>query len=416
MERCKLKKKISALILAIGLCFTNASPVFAETKGPDLQAKSAIAVDLDTNEIIYTKNIDQKVYPASITKMLTALVLAENKQKGDELKYTTTAFNQPPYSYRLNVHPVKVGDTMSAEDTMDSLLLFSGNDIAYMIAENVSKTKEDFSKLMNDKAKSLNMTSSHFITPNGLDDNTKDHYTTAYDLTKLATASYKNPWVKETMAKKESEVKFNNGPTGIVKNRNKLIGIDGCIGGKTGYTAKAGRCLVGIFERNGRHIVGVVMNTPYDYPKDNAVFEDMKKLINWSYAAKKETLASKNSTVTTLKVPYKVLPFIGPKKTLEVPVEVKEDVMYYNTEIKPDKQFKLNTLNAWKLNSDTSIGKLTITQRDYKKDYTLYSKVSKTQIIKENILIYAGVVILLILLITGIILLVNKLRSRRNFY
>lgn len=411
-----MKKKIFTLLLTIGLCFANIMPIFAETKGPELKGKSAIAVDLDTNEIIYTKNIDQKTYPASITKLLTALVLAENKQKSDELKYTKTAFDQPPYSYRLNIHPVKIGDVMSAENTMDSLLLFSGNDIAYMIAENVSKNTEEFSKLMNDKAKALKMTNSHFITPNGLDDNTTDHYTTAYDLTKLAIAAYKNPWVKESMAKKESEVKFINAPTGIVKNRNKLIGIDGCIGGKTGYTAKAGRCLVALFERNGRRIVGVVMNTPYDYPKDVAVFEDMKTLVDWAYGAKKETLVSKNSTVTTLKIPYKVLPFIGPKKTLEVPVEVKEDVKYYNTHINPEKQFKLNTLNAWKLNSNTSVGKLVITQRDYKKDYNLYSKVSKTQIIKENILIYAGLIILLILLITGIVLLINKLRNRRNFY
>ncbi|MFX0548775.1 D-alanyl-D-alanine carboxypeptidase family protein [Hathewaya histolytica] len=411
-----MKKKISALLLALGLCFTNAMPVFAETKDPVIQGKSAIAVDLDTNEIVYTKNIDQKAYPASITKMLTALVMAENKQKTDELKYTETASKQPPYSYRLNVHPVKVGDTITADGAMDALLLFSGNDIAYMIADNVAGNEQNFAKLMNDKAKKLNMTNSHFITPNGLDENTTEHYTTAYDLTKLASAAYKNPWVKEVMAKKESTLQFSNGPVGKVQNRNKLVGTDGCVGGKTGVTSKAGRCLAAIFERDGRRMVGVVMNSKYNYPQDTIVFEDMKNLMNWAYSAKKEKLVSKGSTITTLKVPYKVLPFIGPKRTLDVPVEVKEDVTYYNNDIKPEKQFKLNNLNAWKLNSKSSAGKLIVSQRDSKKEYDLYSKVSKFDIIKQNILIYIGLLVLIILLVTGIVFLVNKFRSRRDFY
>src|SRR3712207_5647418 len=198
MERCKLRKKISALLLTLTLCFTTTSQVLAaETKLPNLKGRAAISYDLDTKEVIYTRNIDQKVYPASITKMLTALVFAEKKTKTDNLKYTDSAFKQPPFSYRLNVHPVKVGDEISAENAMDALLLFSGNDIAYMIADNVGGGQKGFEKLMNDKAKELKMTNSHFITPNGLDDNTNDHYTTAYDLTKLAEASYNNAWVLE---------------------------------------------------------------------------------------------------------------------------------------------------------------------------------------------------------------------------
>ena len=88
-----------------------------------------------------------------------------------------------------------------------------------------------------------------------------EHYTTAYDLTLLGRAAYKNDWVKESMGKKTSTIKSTNGPEAIVENRNKLLGIDGNVGGKTGYTIKAGRCLVSIYERNGRHIIGVVMNS-----------------------------------------------------------------------------------------------------------------------------------------------------------
>ncbi|GAA0782963.1 D-alanyl-D-alanine carboxypeptidase family protein [Hathewaya limosa] len=413
-----MRKKISALLLTLTLCFTTTSQVFAsETKLPNLKGRAAISYDLDTKEVIYTRNIDQKVYPASITKMLTALVFAEKKTKTDNLKYTDSAFKQPPFSYRLNVHPVKVGDEISAENAMDALLLFSGNDIAYMIADNVGGGQKGFEKLMNDKAKELKMTNSHFITPNGLDDNTNDHYTTAYDLTKLAEASYNNAWVLESMSKKQSEVNFQNGNKALLDNRNKLVGKNGCIAGKTGYTNKAGRCLVALYERNGRHMVGVVMNSEYNYPKDTIVFEDMEKLMDYSYNVKKDVLVKNNSSVTSLKIPYKVLPIIGPTKTLEVPVDVKKDVTYYKNDLKPEKEYKLNNVSAWKLSQDKAIGKLIVTQKDSKQEYELYSKVSKTQILKDNILIYTGILVVLILIILGIVLLVNTIKKHsKKFY
>ena len=115
---------------------------------------------------------------------------------------------------------------MSADNVMDALLLYSGNDIAYMIADNVGGDSANFAKMMNDKAAKLGMKGSHFITPNGLDDINDKHYTTPYDLTLLGRAAYKNDWVKESMGKKTSTIKSTNGPEAIVENRNKLLGVD----------------------------------------------------------------------------------------------------------------------------------------------------------------------------------------------
>ena len=147
----------------------------------------------------------------------------------------------------LNFYRFTFVDRFTAKDAMDILLLYSGNDVAYMVAENVGGTKDKFINMMNEKAKALGMNNTNFVTPNGLDDNTDDHYTTAYDLALLLDAAYSNDWIRETMAKKESEVKSLNGPSAIVENRNKLIGIDGNIGGKTGYTEKSGRCLAALY-------------------------------------------------------------------------------------------------------------------------------------------------------------------------
>ena len=98
----------------------------------------------------------------------------------------------------------------------------------------------------------------------------------------LARVAFLNPWVKETMSKKKSTIVTSKGTTFKIENSNKLLGVDGCIAGKTGYTSEAGRCLVAFYERSGREIMGVVMGTPLDV-NDTHVFNDMGKIINYSY-------------------------------------------------------------------------------------------------------------------------------------
>jgi D-alanyl-D-alanine carboxypeptidase len=408
-----LKRKNKFLIFTLAFTLMLSTTVFATDKPLELIGKAAISVDLETNEIIYTKNIDNKMYPASITKLITALLLADNKKSTDNLKYTATSKLQPPFSYNLNVHPIAIGETMSADNVMDALLLYSGNDIAYMIADNVGGNATDFAKMMNTKAASLGMKGSHFITPNGLDDENDKHFTTPYDLTLLGKAAYKNDWVKQSMAKKTSTVKSANGPEAVVENRNKLLGIDGNIGGKTGYTQKAGRCLVSVYERNGRHILGVVMNSEYD-AKDTKVFEDMQKLIDYSYSAKKEVLNKKDTVIKTISVPYKVIPFIGPERTVSIPLESKTDVTFYNNAVKPVTSVKADGIKPWKLDKETSVGTVSITQRDAKIDYKLYPMISKSTLIKDNIIIYVAAAIILIVLLALIIFLISSIRRRKN--
>ncbi len=408
-----MKRRNRLLLFTLVFTLIFSTTAFAAVKPLELIGKAAISVDMDTNEIIYTKNIDNKVYPASITKLITALLLAENKSSTDNLLYTESAKKQPPYSYNLNVHPIAVGDTMSADNVMDALLLYSGNDIAYMIADNVGGNAENFAKMMNDEAVKLGMKGSHFITPNGLDDINDQHYTTAYDLTLAGRAAYKNDWVKQSMAKKTSSIKSANGPVATVENRNKLLGVDGCIGGKTGLTLKAGRCLVAIYERNGRHIIGVVMNSEND-AKDTKVFEDMQKLIDFSYSAPKEVLNKKDTAIKTISVPYKVIPFIGPERTVNIPLESKEDVTFYNNDVKPLTSVKVDGINPWKLNKETSVGTLDFKQRDAAKSYKLYPMISKSTLIKDNVIIYAAAAIILIVVLVLIILLISSINRRKN--
>ncbi|WP_017415990.1 D-alanyl-D-alanine carboxypeptidase family protein [Clostridium tunisiense] len=406
-----MKKKVITLALTFSLLFSSTA---LAAPAPDLIGTSAIAVDLTTKEIIYAKNIDEKRQPASITKLMTGLLLAENKKPEDNLTYPEGAKKEPDYSYGLNVHPVQAGETFSGSDAMDILLLYSGNDIAYMIADNVGGSVENFSKLMNEKAKSLNMTNTNFVTPNGLDDNTNDHYTSAYDLTLLGEAVYKNPWVKETIAKKTSEVQSSNGPIAVIENRNKLLGINGNVGGKTGYTTKSGRCLFTIYERNGRTIATVVLNSEYNFPADTKVFEDMEKLVEYSFSAEKQVFLEKEKELKSITLKYKAIPFIGPTRTIKVPVSLHKDITLYNTELAPELNYAIEDISPWKLSADKPVGKVEVKVRNYSESYELFPNISKWQIIKDNALYYLLALLVIITIISSIVIIRIKFKRKKR--
>ena len=420
-----LKHKRFSILLILLLIFLMCPNILAATSNttnlPTILGKAAVTVDVATGEVIYAKNVDKQMYPASTTKLMTALLLAENKSKTDELKYTQSAKSQPEYSLNVNLHSIGLDETMSAANVMDGLLLYSGNDMAYMIADNVGGNSTNFSKMMNDKVSKLNMTGTHFVTPNGL--HRQDHYTTPYDMSILARAAFLNPWVKETMSKKQSTIATSNGTTFKIVNRNKLLGIDGCIAGKTGYTSQAGKCLVAFFKRNGREVMGVVMGSAYD-AKDTAVYSDMKEIIDYSYNLAPTILHNNNSVIKTKTLKYKPLGFFGPEKTIDVPIVAKEDIRYYNNEAnKKDlkENIKLTDISLSALNGNKSIGTFALTEKGNVKTYKLYSTVSKGTLAKNNIPIYlmAAVIFIIILIaLAFIIRTINfkKRKNRRNYY
>lgn len=415
-------KRIFSLVLLLTLVLS--SSVFADTAADlSLVGTSAIAVDYDTGEIIYANNIDDKTSPASITKLMTGLLLAENMSKSDKLTYTQSAYDQPPFAYRTQIHPVEVGDQVNAVDAMDMLLIYSANDIAYMIAENVAGSPEAFVQLMNDKAKELGMNNTLFVKPNGLDDGEIEPYSTAYDIYLLTKAAYANDWVKESIGKAESKVGFINAPKGVLKTRNSTLGIDGNVGGKTGYTAKAGRCLTAIYERDGRTIIGVVLNSEYNLPEDTIVFQDMSQLMDYSFSAEKETLHPAGEIVGEVTVSYPAIPILNlVQREVTIPLATTEAITYYDNglELKESMAFSNpEDIDAWALSDDTSLGELTISQGDAKVNYSLISTITKEDIKESNKIIYiiAGVLLVLaLLLVIVIIVSIKRKLNKKNRY
>lgn len=410
-----LKTLILTLSISLFSPLASINAKAATTAQPDINAQAAITMDLETGEIIYCKDADSKRYPASTTKLLTGLLLAENKQKSDEIAFTESAKIQPEYSLNINFmhNSMKVGDTMSADDVMKGLLLFSGNDTAYMIADNVAGNSQKFADMMNAKAKEIGANNSHFVTANGLHD--ENHYTTAYDLSLITKAAFQNDWERETMELADASIQIN-GAKVLLENRNLGLGKNGNIAGKTGLTNAAGGCLAAVYEVNGRKLIGVVLKSRQVDNADMTKFNDMDSIMNYSYNTSKTVYKSSGEEVGTTDVQYKSFGFFGPTKTITVPLKLTQDVTYYANAINDAESqitYDKTDSSAWKLlfNKDVT---LTYSTRNHNESVAGSVDISFGNILKDNIIIYIATLASIIIIITLIILIKNMASNSRH--
>lgn len=228
---------------------------------PNVHSEAAIVMEASTGAILYSKNIHQTYYPASITKILTALLAIENSSLGETITFSKEAiFDVDLDSSRIGID---VGEQLTMEQSLYGIMLESANEVSYAIAEHVSGNVESFAKLMNEKAKELGCTDSNFVNPHGLPD--PNHYTSAYDMALISRAAINNDTFRTITGTRIYTIPPTNiqEETRYLANHHKFvkgnIKFDGCIGGKTGYTSKALYTLVTFAERNGMTLISVIM-------------------------------------------------------------------------------------------------------------------------------------------------------------
>lgn len=236
-------------------------------------AQSMVVLETTNNSILYSKNENEKLPMASTTKIVTAITVIENCENLDELvtipKKATLVEGSSIY--------LRENEKLTVRQLLYGLMLQSGNDAAETLALYVGNGNiKEFAKLMNETAKKCGAENSSFVTPHGLDD--KNHYTTALDLAKITSYALKNPTFKEIVSSKKYNIKASENNTArTLINKNRLLSsLKGCIGVKTGYTKKSGRCLVSACERDGMQVVCVVLNC-------GPMFEDSARLINKAF-------------------------------------------------------------------------------------------------------------------------------------
>lgn len=235
-------------------------------------AKASVVIDGFTGEIIYSKNCDVRLSMASTTKIMTALLLCEYGNLEREIKVTDQMVRVEGSSMGL-----LPGDTVSLKGLLYGMMLASGNDAANTTAFVVGGSIENFSRMMNEKAAELGLLNTSFVTPSGLD--SEGHYTTAYDLARLAAYALNNEDFKAAASSESAVLYYGNEPyRRTLTNHNKLLkSYDGLIGVKTGFTKKSGRCLVTAAERDGKRIVAVTLNDKNDW-------QDHKNLLDYGFS------------------------------------------------------------------------------------------------------------------------------------
>ena len=278
-------KKIAAFFLA---CFFVIScPVhLVHAQQPGVSAKAAIVYCADNGKVLFAKNETEKLSMASTTKIMTAMLTLEAAQ-ADNREVTITEEMVAVEGSSMGLKP---GNVVTLETLAKGMLLSSGNDAANAAALSLAGSQEEFAVLMNEKAAQIGMTNTHFVTPSGLDDD--NHYTTAYDMALLATYAMELPGFQEITSQRSMQVEFINPPMKVtLSNHNRLLSMyQGCIGVKTGFTKKSGRCLVSCSERDGVRLIAVTLNAPDDW-------NDHQNMLNYGFSQVK-SVTFDNTTET----------------------------------------------------------------------------------------------------------------------
>lgn len=234
--------------------------------GPEIGAKSAILIEANTGAVLYEKNIHEKLYPASVTKLLTALVAFDKSEMSDMVTFSYDAVGSIDWRYDANMG-INGGSSITMEQTLYGMLVGSANEAAYAIAEHISGNGklDDFAVLMNEKAKSLGCVDSNFVTPNGIHDD--NHYTSAYDLSLIGKAFFSNEFLSRISntpkySIPQSETQPKEELTVYAKSKlfpGKEYAYEGLVGTKTGYTDLARQTLVSCAERGNMKLICVIM-------------------------------------------------------------------------------------------------------------------------------------------------------------
>ena len=339
-KRKKVNKILVAVFLGIFLMSNNCMEIFAVNDpsqvdvssidhwptGPEIASQGAVLIEAETGTVLYSKNMNDRFYPASTTKILSTLVAIENAALDEMVSFSTEAvFSIERGSSNMGMD---VGQQITMEQSLYGILVYSANEVTNAVAEHVSGSIPSFVEKMNQKAAELGCKNSHFVTTNGLHD--ENHYTTPYDLAQIGRAFFAN----ETLAKMSGTRYYKIEPTDKQpdlielythnKLTNKTYPYEGYVGGKTGYTSVSNQTLVSCAKKNDMTLICVVMNVDspgqytdtislFDYGFQNfskinvSEYEKRYTLMNSDFFKKEGQLFGQSETIMSIDATDKIL-------------------------------------------------------------------------------------------------------------
>ncbi len=364
-----MKKLVLILLLSlIALPVLNAEENIENNNELTLKSKSGIVIDASSKKVLFEHNSSETLPPASMTKIMTMLLIMEAIEKGtisyeDQVTISKHAANMGGSQIYL-----EEGKTASVKELLTSIAIGSANDAAVAMAEKLGGTEENFVAMMNKRAKELGANNTHFVNAHGLD--AEGHVSTAHDMALIASELVSHKEILNFTGTYETTITHQNGQSIWLVNTNSLIrfykGMDGL---KTGYTENAGYCLTGTMERNGLRLITVVMNAEKKEDRNTDTINMMEYAFSMYYQT---TIMNSNKSLGSI--------FIDNAVGRKVDYYLEEDInviLDKNTkDIKYDYDIVLDDIKA-PLKKNDKVGTLTLNYNGEEKKYNL--------IVKENI-------------------------------
>ena len=398
-------KKFTVIIFML-IYAMHFSICYSSSEKPDISAEAAVLIDSSSEKILYSKNETKKMYPASTTKILTAILTIENCNLDDIVTVPYEAIATIPSGY--SIAALQAGEQLTVKQLLEVMLVHSANDAANVLAYHVSGSIPNFANLMNDKVSELGLENTHFTNPSGKHDD--NHYTTAYDLAIIMKYCMKNETFRSLSKLKYCTIPATNKyEERVFTTTNELLiynnsNVDSnyyykyAIAGKTGYTTEAKNCLVSVSNKDDLELISVILSVGL-YPNNlSGKFIDTISLFDYgynNYTIKK--LGEKNSIVTDIEIPN------GTKETKNLDLLLSDDIIALisqdelNTHFSPD--IIINENLSAPIAQGQVIGKLVYNIDDiqYSSDLLASHSVEKSNITKLLIQITMIIFILFLL-------------------
>ena len=408
------KLKFIFFIFIFLILFTPPCSADSELK---IYCPSVILMETNTGKILYEKNASEVRYPASTTKIMTAILAVENCKLDDIATVSHNAVFSIPYDY---THAsLKEGEELTIEQLLYALMIPSANDAAIVLAEHISGSVEEFAKLMNTKAKDLGCKNTHFVNPNGI--HNKNHTSTAYDLALMGQYAMKNETIRKIVSTRQFTLpttnKYNKTDR-IFNNTNDLLNTysryhyEGTTGVKTGYTGEAGNCIVSTVKKDDFELLVVVLGGESTNKGLSERYLDCKTLFDYGF--NNYSIKTVNEKSSILK---QVIISNATKETQNLNILVKDNIKIF-----ADKNFDVSTLTPEitlekklkaPINANSVVGKIT-----YSYDGKEYSSdlIAESQVIASNFLPILFRILLIFVVLYLLFLLLKPSKKKKKSY
>lgn len=406
----KIKKLITCIIILFILSLIVFSNYSSALYIP-MYSDAVILIEKDSGKILYSHDANTKMYPASTTKILTAILAIENLSLEEKLTASYEAVMSIPSGYSNAA--IQVGESLTVKELLEVFLVHSANEAGYILAENISGSFSAFANLMNQKASELGCQNTHFTNPSGLHD--ENHYSTAYDLAQIARYCMKNetfrsivsmPSCKIAATDKYEERYFRN--TNEMLNSKSQYYNENVIGIKTGYTSQAQNCLISAIQKNGIELISVVLSAPASAGENglSGKYTDTQTLFdygieNYGY----QSIIKSGDIVTQVEIKNAS----EEAKNLDLIAETSIDVFAHNTSsLTSDPVIEINENLSAPITANTVVGKVI-----YKVDGTSYA----TNLLAKNDVSPSVYLVNILKIVFGIVILIivfELMYSKKN--